>query len=111
MKDFVRSQWMKAERSLAAAQAVLGTDPDSSASRAYYAAFYGLTALLAGRGMEFTKHTAVRAALHRDLIQAGLLSADFLGRWVVCGVRLFGWSRLPKSNLPLPDSRQPRSRN
>jgi len=79
MKDFIRSQWTKATRSLAAAQAILATDPDSSASRAYYAAFHGVTAVLAGRGMEFTKHTAVRAALHRDLIQAGLLSAD-LGR-------------------------------
>ena len=111
MKDFIRSQWTKAARSLAAAQAILATDPDSSASRAYYAAFHGVTAVLAGRGMEFTKHTAVRAALHRDLIQAGLLSADFLGRWVVCGVRLSVWSRLPRSNLLLPDSRQPRSRN
>ena len=79
MKEFIRSQWMKAERSLAAAQAILVTDPDSSASRAYYAAFHGVTAVRAGRGMEFTKHTAVRAALHRDLIQAGLLPAD-LGR-------------------------------
>lgn len=79
MRDFVRSQWMKAARSLAAAQVILATDPDSSASRAYYAAFHGVTAVLAGRGMEFTKHTAVRAALHRDLIQAGLLPAD-LGR-------------------------------
>lgn len=79
MKDFIRSQWMKAARSLAAAQAILATDPDSSASRAYYAAFHGVTAVLAGRGMEFTKHTAVRAALHRDLIQSGALSVD-LGR-------------------------------
>jgi len=29
--------------------------------------------------MEFTKHTAVRGALHRDLIQSGALPAD-LGR-------------------------------
>ena len=58
MKDFVRSQWTNAARSLAAAQAIVAT------------------AVLAGRGMEFTKHTAVRAALHRDLIQAGLLPAD-----------------------------------
>ena len=79
MKDFIRSQWTKAARSLAAAQAILATDPDSSASRAYYAAFHGVTTVLAGRGMEFTKHTAVRAALHRDLIQTGLLPAD-LGR-------------------------------
>ena len=79
MKEFIRSQWTKAMRSLAAAGATLDTDPDSAASRAYYAAFHGVTATLAGRGMEFTKHTAVRAALHRDLIQSGALSVD-LGR-------------------------------
>lgn len=79
MKDFIRSQWTKAKRSLAAAEATLETDRDSAASRACYAAFHGVTAGLAGRGREFTKHTAVRAALHRDLIQSGDLS-DALGR-------------------------------
>ena len=79
MKEFIRSQWMKAMRSLAAAEATLATDPDSAASRAYCAVFHGVTATLAGRGMEFTKHTAVRAALHRDIIQSGALSVD-LGR-------------------------------
>jgi uncharacterized protein (UPF0332 family) len=61
MNEFIRSQWAKSKRSLAAAEATLDTDPDSAASRAYYAAFHGVTAVLAGRGMEFTKHTAVRA--------------------------------------------------
>ena len=79
MNEFIRSQWAKSKRSLAAAEATLDTDPDSAASRAYYAAFHGVTAVLAGRGMEFTKHTAVRAALHRDIIQSGALSVD-LGR-------------------------------
>ena len=79
MKEFIRSQWTKAMRSLAAAEATLDTDPDSAASRAYYAAFHGVTAVLSARGMEFTKHTAVRSALHRDLIQSGDLSVD-LGR-------------------------------
>jgi len=79
MNEFIRSQWAKSKRSLAAAEATLDTDPDSAASRAYYAAFHGVTATLAGRGMEFTKHTAVRAALHRDLIQSGALSVN-LGR-------------------------------
>ena len=79
MKEFIRSQWTKAMRSLAAAEATLDTDPDSAASRAYYAAFHGVTAVLASRGMEFTKHTAVRAALHRDLIQSGAISTN-LGR-------------------------------
>ena len=79
MKGFIRSHWTKAMRSIAAAEATLDTDPDSAASRAYYAAFHGVTAVLAGRGMEFTKHTAVRASLHRDLIQSGALSVE-LGR-------------------------------
>ncbi|MCE2725254.1 MAG: HEPN domain-containing protein [Planctomycetaceae bacterium] len=79
MNEFIRSQWAKSKRSLAAAEVIFETDPDSAASRAYYAAFHGVTAVLAGRGMEFTKHTAVRAALHRDLIQSGAISAD-LGR-------------------------------
>ena len=79
MNEFIRSQWAKSKRSLAAAEATLDTDPDSAASRAYYAAFHGVTAVLAGRGMEFTKHTAVRAALHRDLIQSGDVSVA-LGR-------------------------------
>lgn len=79
MNDFVRSQWAKAGRALAAAEAIIETDPDSAASRAYYAAFHGVTAVLASRGLSFTKHTAVRAALHRDLIQAQLLPTE-LGR-------------------------------
>ena len=79
MKAFIHSQWTKATRSLTAAEATLDTDPDSAASRAYYTAFHGVTTVLAGRGMEFTKHTAVRAALHRDLIQSGDVSVA-LGR-------------------------------
>ena len=75
MKEFIRSQWTKSMRSIAAAEAILETDPDSAASRAYDAAFHGVTAVLAGRGMEFTKRTAVRAALHRDLIQSGAIFA------------------------------------
>ncbi len=77
MSEFARSQWAKAARAVASAAAILDMDPDSAASRAYYAAFHGVTAVLAYRGLSFTKHTAVRAALHRDLIQAGLLAVDF----------------------------------
>jgi len=51
MKDFMRSQWAKSTRALAAARAIVETDPDSAASRAYYAAFHGVTAVLATRGL------------------------------------------------------------
>jgi hypothetical protein len=35
-----------------------------------------LTALFARRGQAFSKHSAIRAALHRDLVQVGLLGPD-----------------------------------
>ena len=49
-------------------------DHDAAASRAYYAAFYAVSALLALEGKSFKKHSAVEAALHRDLILTGRLS-------------------------------------
>ena len=58
------------------ARQVVETDPDSAASRSYYAAFHALTALFALRGQSFNKHTALRAALHRDLIKPGKWAAD-----------------------------------
>ncbi len=73
MKAFVATEWQRAGRALASARQLIESDPDSAASRAYYAAFHGLTAVLALRGQTFTKHTAVRAALHRDLVGPGEL--------------------------------------
>ena len=49
-------------------------DYDAAASRAHYAAFYGVSAVLALEGKKFKKHSAVEAALHRDLIGTGRLS-------------------------------------
>jgi uncharacterized protein (UPF0332 family) len=57
----------------------MASDPDSAASRAYYAAFHALTAVFALRGESFTKHSGMRAALHRELIRTGTLSQE-LGR-------------------------------
>lgn len=56
----------RAEQSLAAAQ-VLAREAfyDFAASRAYYAAFYAAEALLIREGLEFTKHSAVIAAIHQ----------------------------------------------
>ena len=39
MSDFVRSQGAKTGRALAAAEAIVETDPDSAASRAYMLPF------------------------------------------------------------------------
>jgi len=42
----------------------------------FYAAFHGLTACFAVRVQTFSKHSAIRAAMHRDLVQADLLGQD-----------------------------------
>ena len=70
MKGFARNQWERAQRTIKSAVTLLESDPESAVSRAYYAAFHALTALFALRSRSFKKHTALRAALHKDLIKA-----------------------------------------
>ena len=73
MKQFANTEWQRALRTLSSARQLVESDPDSAASRAYYAAFHALTAMLALRGQTYSRHSAIRAALHRDLLQAGKL--------------------------------------
>ena len=49
----------------------------SAVNRLYYAAFYAASGLLQIRGKAFAKHSAVRAALHRDLVHPGDIPAEF----------------------------------
>lgn len=76
MKEFASAEWDRARRSLESAFALVETDPDSAASRAYYAAFHALTAMFGLRGRMFSKHSSLRAALHRDLVQTGILEKE-----------------------------------
>jgi hypothetical protein len=68
--------WERAKDSLHAAEHVLPVSADTAASRAYYAAFYAVSAAFALRGRTFRKHTAVEAAVHRDLVKKGVWSAE-----------------------------------
>ena len=72
MKEFAQAEWERAQSSFAAAEQVAAIDPNSAASRAYYAAFHAVSALFALRGQSFSKHSAVRAAVYRDLVNTGL---------------------------------------
>lgn len=51
--------------------------PDYAASRAYYAAFYAVSALLASKDMFFRKHSAVISAFHREFIKTGMMDAKY----------------------------------
>ena len=74
MKEFASTEWQRAERAYESACKLVDEDPDSAVSRAYYAAFHALTAFFARQEKTFTKHSAIRAALHRDLIKSGKLN-------------------------------------
>jgi uncharacterized protein len=71
VKEFGQLEWQRSQRTITTAAALVQSDPESAASRAYYAAFHALTALFALRGKSFKKHAALRGALHRDLIKSG----------------------------------------
>jgi len=68
--------WDRAQTALESARTLAASDPDGAASRAYYAAFYAVSAVFAEEDRLFTKHTAVAAAVHRDLVRAGRVSAE-----------------------------------
>ena len=79
-RDYPRTEWDRAVDAVREAHLLLANGGfDGAASRAYYAAFHALTALFALEGRVFTKHSALEAAVHRDLVKAGKWSGD-LGR-------------------------------
>ncbi len=63
--------WERAVTSLRAAMAFSTEFPDEAASSAYYAAMYAIESLFLLEGKGLDSHSAVRTALHRDLIKAG----------------------------------------
>lgn len=79
MNRYARDLWARAEDALRTAELDMTVSFDAAASRCYYAAFYAVCALFATMGKEFSKHSAARAAVHRDLVNAGLWQAE-LGR-------------------------------
>jgi uncharacterized protein (UPF0332 family) len=63
--------WNRAWRALLTARTLARNDPDASASRSYYAAFHASSALFAAEGRTFSRHSALEAAVHRDLVKSG----------------------------------------
>jgi hypothetical protein len=53
---------------------------DFAINRLYYAAFYGVSAILLERKMSFKKYSGVRAYFHREFIKEGLIEVKW-GRY------------------------------
>jgi hypothetical protein len=77
--EYAHDLWRRAENALKSAETLLSVSPDDAASRTYYAVFHAVSAAFALRGVTFSRHTAVRAAVHRDWVKTGLWSVE-LGR-------------------------------
>lgn len=70
--EYARTEWDRAREAFRSAQLLVAHNGfDSAVSRAYYAAFHAVTALFALEGRTFTKHSALEAAVHRDLVKGG----------------------------------------
>lgn len=68
----------KARRSIRSAQAQIELgDYDFAASRAYYAMFYAAEAMLLGKELSFSKHSAVIAAFGLHFVRAGIVPSEF----------------------------------
>ena len=67
----------RAEQSIQAAKDLaLKGYHDFAASRAYYAAFYGATAVLLNGGLDFSKHSGVIASIHQRFVKTGKLPKE-----------------------------------
>lgn len=82
---YARDLWYRACNALRAAESLLAVSPDDAASRVYYAGFHAVSAAFALQGTTFRRHTALRTAVHRDLVKDGIwpvaLGADFDAVW------------------------------
>ncbi len=68
----------KAYRALASARTLAeSTDYDFASSRAYYACFYAIEALLLTKQLSFSKHSGVIAAFNQHFIKPGIFPKDF----------------------------------
>jgi len=67
----VLALWKRALKTLKTAEGLVSSDSDSASSRAYYAAFYAVSALFAHEDKSFKKHSGVEVAVHRDLVRTG----------------------------------------
>lgn len=87
MNERAKDLWERANKALLVAKTILPVDSDTAASKAYYAAFYAVSARFALQDEEFRKHSAMEAAVHRDLVKAGVWPTE-LGQ---------GYSRLAEA--------------
>ena len=75
--DVLSTMLRKAREKLASARKNLDSGfYGDVASRAYYAAFHAISAVLADRGLTFSSHAQTLGAFNRELIKTGIFPKD-----------------------------------
>jgi len=78
MTETVRGFLSKAAESIGAANVLLVDGYfDFAASRAYYAMFYAVEALMLDRDLSFSKHSAIIAAFGKEFVKTGMFDSRF----------------------------------
>jgi uncharacterized protein (UPF0332 family) len=78
-REIIATGWIeKADESFAEANVLLDAGmPVGCVNRLYYAVFYAVSAACAKDGRTYGKHSAVRASLHRDYVNSGVIPKHF----------------------------------
>ena len=78
MTEEQRELLLEAKDSITAARILLDNGyPNYAAARAYYAMFYTAEAFLEGKGLSFSKHSAVVSAFGREFVSSGEVPTDY----------------------------------
>jgi len=78
LSEQLRLMTQKARRSIKAAYRNIDEgDYDFASSRAYYAAFYAMEAVLLTRNLTFSKHSGVISAFNKNFVKPGLFPKNF----------------------------------
>ena len=73
----LRAMLAKADEKIAAANRELQAgSPGEAASRAYYAVFHAIAAVLATRALAFSSHAQTIGAFNREFVKSGIFSSD-----------------------------------
>ena len=75
-EEEARKFWERSVSALRAAKRNLSIDPNTTANRAYYAAFYAAAALFTAEGATFKRHSVLESLVHRDLVKPGRWSVE-----------------------------------
>ena len=78
LNEQLRLMIQKTRRSIKAAYRNIDAgDYDFASSRAYYAAFYAMEAILLTKNLSFSKHAGVISAFNRNFVKPGFFPKDF----------------------------------